>query len=305
MVDKSKDKSKDSGSDAWEAIAAFEQILEALPNDMVALNALVRAYEMVGDQTKALTYLVSLARQMVEQGDLESVLPFLDKLKSFAEVDARAKDVVGEIEKLRQQQGGGMLAALGAVSSPGKPTTPGSPTALPDNAKVVGRVQELMKRQVNIADELSFAWQLHQGGLLTQEEYAGVAQDLAEVSTSDVTTTVSVLHVLHDRQFRNLDNVILFAARDTNTPAISLTSFDVQRDAASLLPLNFVIRCGALVFETLGADALVAVLNPYNKALRQDVQKALGRACHFYLTTPADFDATVTKIGEMDKPKPG
>ena len=89
-----------------------------------------------------------------------------------------------------------------------------------------------------------------------------------------------------------------YVARDAQTPIISLLSFDIQKEAHGLLPMEFMIRRGAVVFDLIGDDALVVVMNPYDEALRAQVQEKAGRPCHFFLALPAEFDAAISKIGE-------
>jgi len=289
---KAKDKNATAGSDAWEAISVFEQILAAIPNDSDTLATLVHAYEMVGDHTQAREYLIRLANVLVDKGDAESVEMLLEKLKSFAgEGDAAAQATVRRVEE--------MGVALGAAAESVRAHAAIEPA--PAERAVVSRASLAAKRASTISDELAFAWHLHQSNLLTQEEYAKVAQDLTEVSTSDAEVTVSVLHVLHDRAFRNLESVITFACRETNTPPISLISFELVKETHELLPLDYCIRRGVLVFELMGTNALVAILNPYNKALRQEVQSLVNRPCYFFVTSPAEFETAIGKIRDKYK----
>jgi len=291
---KNKDKGGDAGSEAWEAIAVFEQILAAMPNDSDTLATLAHAYEMVGDHTKAREYLIRLARALLEKGDGESAGLLVEKLKGLAgQGDAEAQSVLDQIEGM---SGSGTPAP----TEPPK-EKPAEPAATPAERSVATRAREAAKRASTVSDELAFAWHLHQSNLLSQEEYAKVAQDLTEVSASDAEVTVSVLHVLHDRGFRSLDNVLTFAGRETNTPPISLGSFDLTGEALSILPLDYCIRRGVLVFELLGNHVLAALMNPYNKALRQEVQSLVGRTCYFFVTAPAEFDAAIAKIKDKTK----
>ena len=62
MVDQSRKPSKDSEAELWNAIAAFEKILEALPNDRVSLETLVGAYEKIGDYARSLEFAFRLTR---------------------------------------------------------------------------------------------------------------------------------------------------------------------------------------------------------------------------------------------------
>ena len=53
------------------------------------------------------------------------------------------------------------------------------------------------------------------------------------------------------------------------------------------------------MFELMGNDALVAILNPYDTQLPRDMEDLTGKTCHRYLVTPADFDAALGKIKKM------
>jgi hypothetical protein len=86
-----------------------------------------------------------------------------------------------------------------------------------------------------------------------------------------------------------------FSSKDSSTPIIALGLVDLQKDAVSLVPVEAMIQRGAMVFELLGPAALVAVLNPYNKKLREEIAATLKRKCYFYLVAPSDFDTAVSK----------
>ena len=47
---------------------------------------------------------------------------------------------------------------------------------------------------------------------------------------------------------------------------------------------------GAIVFELMGRDALVAILNPYDTELRKDVESITGKKCHFYMVSAESYD---------------
>lgn len=289
---KSSGAKRETSSDAWEAIAAFEQILAAIPNDYVALEALSHAYEMVGDITRSREYLIRLATVLIEKRDVDSALLLTEKLQQHADVDPAAKRALTEIETMMSTAAGSAVAAGGA-------------SVTPRIDHVTERAREAMRRTNAVSEELTFAWHLHQKELLTPEEYSRVAQDLTEISASESNVTVSVLYVLNDRGFRALEGILVFAAKDTNTPPISLSNIELVADTVNVLPLDYMIRRGVIVFELLGFAAIVALLNPYNKELRQEVESLIARPCHFFLTSPTDFDSAINKIkGLNQKPPP-
>lgn len=262
----------------WNAISAFEQILEAMPNDRASLDALAHAYQQVGDHTRAKDYMIRLGTACIEENDPDAAREILESVSLYAENDDQAKRLLSRMEEFLAAK---KTAAATKADSHAKPAKAASPD---------------VRASFNMADELSFAWNLLEAAELTQEEYSSVVQDLTEMSAGESNATISVLHVLEVRAFKSLEKIMGFVSRDCATPIISLSSFDLQSSIVMSLPVDFMVRRGALVFEFLGNNALVVVMNPYNKQLRQDVESALGKKCHFFLTLSSEFDQAITKV---------
>ena len=260
--------------EVWSAIGAFEQILEQMPEDQASLDALWRAYERIGDRTRAGQYLVRLAHVLLQADNRAAVEALRETLQGYAADDASAGEV---------------LERLGAAPAPAESAGTLAQAAAPGASEpAVGRF--------SMADELSCAWNLMEAGELTQDEYARVVQDLTELSTQDAGATVSVMHVLEGRGIANLERVLGYMARECGAPVIGLSNFDVNLDAARLLPFDFMVERGVAVFELLGKDALAVVLNPFHEQLRDDVRTLTRRTCHFYVTTASDFDNFIDRV---------
>ena len=169
-----------------DAIDAFEQILEAIPNDRMALETLIDAYDQINDRKKALEYVVRLAEVIDEDRDTETAPRLIQKLRALGSNDPSAKQMIEKLQKL--------------VVPTRKAEAPTAPRSTP-----------LPKRKViDVTAELALAWNLVQAGELTQEDYSNVVHDLTESSSKKVEVPVTVLHVLHDRTFKNLDKVLTF-----------------------------------------------------------------------------------------------
>ena len=277
-------------SQVWSAIAAFEQIVQTIPNDRVSLEALSHAYEQVGDLARARDFLVRLVDVVVAEKDRDAAELLRERLERHAATSVEAKSAQVRLETFLAE---------------GRPDARSFAVADELAAAGSGRDSSDSERPTShVAAELSFAWTLFQAGELTQEEYASVAQDLSEVSASKAAVTVSVLHVLQDRGNRNVERIVAYAARDTGVPMIPLSLFDVQPAVLRLLPADFVVRQGVMPFEVMGTAVLVVLLNPYNKALRKKVESIIGRTCHFFLTLPTEFDAVMERMGEGPSTKP-
>ena len=80
-------------SEIWDAIGAFEKIIEALPNDHISIEALAVAYEQVGDHDRAKHYGVP-----VEKIKPYPVLDEPDRHDHYGEPDARGWRTVTRVE---------------------------------------------------------------------------------------------------------------------------------------------------------------------------------------------------------------
>jgi hypothetical protein len=275
MTDKPHRPNSNSEAEIWNAIAAFEKILEALPTDRVSLETLADAYEKVGDHTRAKDYVLRLANVLIDESDEDAVYDLRNKIKVFDQDDPQVKETLARIYNLKTEK---VMAV------------------------VLDDEDSLSKRPANIANEISFAWNLLQAKKLTQEDYANVVHDLSENSSKKNEVPVSTLHVLHDRNFSAINEVLTFAASTCNTPIVSLSNFEVQPNVAALLPVEFIVKRGAIIFELMGDDALVGILNPYDTQLATDIEDLSGKTCHCFLVAPEDFDATLDKIKKASTP---
>ncbi len=263
------------------AIAAFEQIVEAMPNDRASLEALAHAYEQIGDHVKAKDYTIRLCNVVLDEPDIQAALELRDKLVQYAKEDTRAAEIVERIDGTSRQ------AAVVDTSGIG----------------IAGQVEAAacngLLKGFDMSDEMSFAWNLMEAKKIPEEDYSSIVQDLTEMSSGQNEGTVSVLHVLEARGSKNLDKIMTFVSKDCKTPFISLSGFDLQADTIMLLPPDVMMRRGVLVFDLIGKDALVVIMNPYNKKLQKDLSTALGRKCHFFACMPSEFDQALERVKEI------
>ncbi len=284
-------------ADVYTTIMAFEQILEVMPDDRGALESVARAYTELGDQIQARQYIVRLVKVLLDEGDVEAASEWADKLRLHAEDDP---DILALLEEVTSRGGGGGGSGT-ATDAAGRTAARSSPSPAPDSSVGTEATTQAkgVRMHFNVADEMAFAWNLLQVELLSEEEYANVVQDLTELGTGTQSGTVSVLHVLQGRGFSNLDKLIVAVARETYMPLIDLRLFDIPREAATSLPLEFIIQRGALPFERMGSEILVALLNPFDESLRQDTSTLADCKCHWFLTKPESFDKAVDTVREL------
>jgi tetratricopeptide (TPR) repeat protein len=257
--------------DEWaDATTAFQKLLEVMPEDMLALESLFEAHLNLGDVERATHYLDRLVRVLLKEDERGIAAALHDKLATH----------VADIPELAAY-----AAQLEPLLRPGEVVTPGAEPA-----------PSIIRGKADIQAELVLAWRLFQGGELAQEDYARVVQDLTDVSARKSDVPVTVLHALHDRSFKNLDKVMVRLAKDSGLPIIALANFEIPHSVHALLPIGLMSHWGAIVFDVLGPDLLIAVLNPFDQILQSEVAALTGRACHFYLVSAPDYDKALAHI---------
>ena len=254
-------------------VDGLERILDASPNDHATLELLAYIYEYVGDAAKVREYLLRLGTAIVTDGDSDQAAYICERMAEYG----LHQDPQGgsDLYELLMQ----LVHDLEVAGVAEKPLTTGD-----------------AEGEFSVMDELDFAWQLFQAGELTENEYSRVAHDMYEMASDRHLSTVSVLHVLHAQAFGGMERVMAYVAEHMRVPIISLKSFSIPDGAKTLLPLEFAIRNGAVVFDFIGNDALVAVMNPVNSRLKRQIAAKLQRKCHFYITLPEDLDAVIEGI---------
>ncbi len=260
-----------------DSIAMLEQILEVMPQDIEVLKALYNAYLNGGHTERAFEYLNQLIVSAMGGDDAEKLLYIGQELPNFEE--AYPSEVAAQIARLRT------LAKL-------EPAAPkkAAPRSVEDGA-LVGA-----KTEIDISEELALAWRLYEENQLSQEEYSSVLHDLTEVSSKEVDVPVSVLHVLNDRGFNQMNRIMNYLSNRSGVPCLMLADFELDEKVAMVLPEATYVHDGALPFAFFGNDLLVAVLNPFNNNLVDKVENESGHRCHTYLVAPGDYDAALGRL---------
>lgn len=261
------------------AIAAFEQILDAFPEDVTTLEALYQAHDSLGHVEEARKYILRTAqaieRQPGEPG-VAATSSLLEHLRSMAPQDREAERLMRAMES--------------RVRSEPHPASAASPS--PRNLEIT--------RGMAMEAEMALAWKLKEANWIPEKDYAQLVQDLTEISASDNQNTLSLLHAMQDRGIPNFENILVHIARDAGVGILPITSFDPHPDALGLLPTALVLRQGIVLFDLIGSEALAAILNPYNEHLRTETERISGKKCHFYLTPPTEFDSFTARLRDNE-----
>jgi len=262
-----------------ESITMFEQILEVMPDDEMALRALYDAYCHLGEREKAFEMLNRLAEMALDVEEYHLGEFLIDQYLLYEDL---ANDrSFGLSERLSMR-----LLDLGkeGVSDKIADAAPEPLVVGPEDRKDAA---------------LALAWDLFQDAVLLQDDYSMVVQDINEMSSKSTEVPVTVLHVLSDRRYSHFSAVVSTMAKKSGSPFISLSRFDVSDDLLATLPLAFVQTNAAICFKNIGHETLVAVLNPFDDKLKLTVESMLGRKVHLYLISPEEYDEFLIKIREL------
>jgi len=260
-----------------DSIAMLEQILEVMPQDVDALKALYNANLQSGNPMRAFEYLNRIINEADGLADVELFAYLQSELQRFEET--HSAEVAAHQNRIRTLSGDRKMV---------QDVSPSVESSAKD--------QQDIKTDADISEELALAWRLYEENQLTQDEYSNVLHDLTEVSSKELDVPISVLHVLNDRGFPNLTRIMVFASNRSGLPYISLTNFELDERAAAALPLHYPVHEGLLPFGYLGNDLMVAVLNPFNRALVEEARQKSGHRCHVFLVEPDDYDAALTNL---------
>ena len=258
-----------------DSIAMLEQILEVMPQDIDAIKALYNAYLKGGRSDRAYEHLKRLVEIVADRGDADGVAFVQAQLKRFEAVNP--SEVAAYLARLRVLEGAGLSDRQLASSQPAvKKAAP--------------------KAEADISEELALAWRLYEESQLSQEEYSSVLHDLTEVSTKDLDVPVSVLHVLEDRGFTQMNRIMGYLSSRSGVPFIELARFELNDRLGEALPMEFPVHQGALPFAFFGNDLLIGVLNPFNKLLVDKAENECGHRCHTFLVGPEDYNHALAKL---------
>ena len=151
----------------------------------------------------------------------------------------------------------------------------------------------LDQRKLNMTDlipEILLAQHMVRNRALSDAEYRLLIQDLCWCDAKEQTDPRTCLYVLHHRELPHEGRAIEFLAHDSAIPFVDLKLVEPDPDLLEILPREHCIRRAAVVFGEVGGEPMVALLNPFNLQLREDIGRQLDCDPHFYLTNAEGYN---------------
>ena len=270
-----------ANSSVEETISLYENLLKSSPNDSAALEALASAYEQAGNTLRARATLIRLSRVIINKRDTVAAARVIEMLRPHAEADFDALEALTTLDIFVKESPDAAAESAGATPAPAAEPPPSG----------------VILDKIILNREMSLAWDLCSDGRLKQEEYSQIIEDLTVQIAESRGTAISVLHAVVDRQIPGFDGLMQHLSEKSRHPFIDLSAFEPQPPDLRNVPKSYLMRQGAVVFDEIGGEYLVGLLNPVDKTLRKDLRHYLGVPCHFYLVAPEAFDKAWMKIG--------
>jgi len=252
-----------------ESIAYFEQILSVLPNDAAALEFLCLAYSQLGEVDKLLKYAVALTDVIVRTRNSSGALELVERLKDID--DPRAKAAVLRLQVL----------------------------AAPQPKLVLERPQDGKNSatpSVAAAAELNLLEKLVADGVLNRNLVRSAFDQLMSVPSENGVFLISALQILEKENLTGASDAIAAVADAAHAPPVPLDAFEIPLALVRRLDMRLVKVRGVVPFARVGGEYAVAMLNPLDPVLRQEVSQALRARCHFFLAPPATIDSVLERI---------
>lgn len=266
------DPGRQNSSDTYEINQEILDTIGILENGLSGMDdpagiyiALYDLYNETDEMERAGEYLVKAGEQVL-QGKHRDLTYFLyNQLELYAQLNMEAQRVYERLADLISEE---------------------------DDAELGAHTLHLDQRKIyqhDLVPELLLARHLHRSRILSDPEYKVILHDLCWYSVHGPTAPRTLLYILEDRTLPHHDRAIEFLAHDSQIPFIDLRRMNPDPNALELIPKEFIRNRGACPFGFVGGEPMIAVLNPFNLQLRDDVHQHIQLPSHYYLTSAAGY----------------
>jgi len=147
------------------------------------------------------------------------------------------------------------------------------------------------------AMEMDLVWLWNEREFLPKDLCMDILHALTERPMTDNPMLISALALLDEQHPEHTDRVMEEMQRASGTPVIPLELFDPTPAALKLLPPIVMQVKGVLPFAIMAKEeVLVALLNPLNADLKQEISLRINKPCHFFLVHPRSFQSIFSKL---------
>ncbi|MFA4987165.1 MAG: ATPase, T2SS/T4P/T4SS family [Candidatus Brocadiia bacterium] len=134
---------------------------------------------------------------------------------------------------------------------------------------------------------------LLQSGKVTQEQ-------LTEARQRQQGTKRSLQEVLIEMKYVNEDDIFNWLRVFTNIPVLSLTNLAIPEDIAKLIDYEFTVANGVIPVRMDGADLVVAMSNPLDVNLVDDIRHMTGKNVKTVLSKHSEVLKAIEVVNQFD-----
>jgi len=266
-----------------EGIAYFEKMLQVMPDDRTTLEFLCVAYEQIGEDEKRRKALISLAGILLRERDLEAAASIGEHLAKYREPDAQAAVL--------------RIKAACRANETVEPTADSTPSEAPVSAiNDDTSAKTETTATVAMAAEAKLLQMLVRDKVLDEEMANAISQKITDIANFPGCFLISALRLLEKENSALAESAAAHVADASGAPPIPLEVFDFPGELLQSLPESLMRMRGVLPFARLAGALLVAMLNPLDQPLRQEIETLAACPCLFYTAHPRTMEETLERL---------
>lgn len=256
-----------------EAIRILEDKLGEIEDPVGVLITLFDMYTEIDDLSDAGNCLVEAARRVAEGEHLQLCFFLYNNLELFAQLSPDAQAAYEALANLISESEEDL----------------GANTLHLDQRRIY---------QHDLIPELLLAQHLMRARKISDAEYKIILHDLCWYTTFAPSSPRTLAYVLDDRVLPHRDSALEFLAHDSGVPFIDMSLIEPDPKALELLPADFMRVRAACAYGFVAGEPLIAVLNPFNLQLRDDVSMQIDLPCHYTFTSAEGYQRILDLLQE-------
>lgn len=290
--------SEEESQQLVQTVEMFEAIAESQPDDYQSLEILKEAYAKLGRQQDSLKASKRLAKAYVKVGQVSLAILEYEGIAQEFPNDPEVKAALAELDSktAHLDHGTGTVAPPLAEHSKPTPTAGGPAGASAPIIRARPEDGDLALVNVLIAEKI-----------VTLQ---AVQPLLAKLRTmrgdqTDKTHPLSLVPLLAAEQLAPLDDLMAIIVDKSRLPYVPLGMYDADRDTARQVPDDICWLHCLVPFDLISRSLLIATCNPFDQAIRKQVEALVDYHVFWYISPPADIANTIRRALGMDRTPQG
>jgi tetratricopeptide (TPR) repeat protein len=294
--------SEDETQQLLRTVEMFEAITESQPEDYQSWEILKEAYSKLGRRPESLRASKKLAKAHISLGQIsQAILEFEGILQEYPD-DPEVLAALSEIEaKTSQLSTTHQPSGAPSLREDSKPTPPApalaAGAAAPPSSSAKPTPEDGNKALVDV---------LLAEKLITAQAVEPLLKRLASspAGSSENAQPLTLPQLLIDEQLIKLEDFLSLLVDRSGLPYLPLSTYDVDRDAACLLPRELCFENCIVPFDLISRSVLIATANPFDLAVRSQAQVMLAYNVFWYVTSPEEIQTALRRAHGLDLKHP-